>query len=244
MRALYEPGGRALEYSRLAVNLYAGCPHRCGYCFAADNRFIDKKKFHSDVHPRKGILAAIEKDCKRMEGDPRRILLCFNCDPYPATGTCEDVTRPALEIMEKYHMSAQILTKGGRLAIRDFDILERNDWKFGTTLLLWSEALRWKWEPKAASVDSRLEAIRVAHNRGIRTWVSVEPVVDPHEALWVISNLRDLVDYWKVGKINHRPEIERSIDWKKFLADVRKMLGDRPHLIKHDLLVAAGEESK
>lgn len=242
MRAIYVPSGRALEYSPLALNLYTGCAHGCSYCYAPSSLKRKRDEFHLNVQPRKGILEAIEKDCKRMKGDPRPILMCFHCDPYPPEGTCEDVTRPALEILEKYKMTAQVLTKAGLLATRDFDILKRNDWQFGTTLLLYKDTSQAKWEPNAATYESRHAAIIKAYQMDIRTWVSVEPVVDTCEALSIISDLRDIVDFWKIGKINHQPDIEKSIDWKKFLADVRSLLGDRPHLIKHDLLKAAGEK--
>lgn len=43
---IYEPKGRANEYSPYACNLYIGCSHRCRYCYAphalqrsADNYF-------------------------------------------------------------------------------------------------------------------------------------------------------------------------------------------------------------
>lgn len=241
MKAIYEPKGRALEYSPLAVNLYTGCPHGCKYCFAANSRFTKPETFHANVQPRKGILKAVESDCKRLKGDPRPVLMCFHCDPYPPEGTCDDVTRPALELMEKYNMTAQVLTKGGTLALRDFDILKRNGWKFGTTLLFWDDELRKEWEPNAATVVSRELAVIEAHKAGIETWVSVEPVVDAGEALAVIRGLLPFVDFWKIGKINHYPAIEKSIDWTWFLFRVRELLGDRPHLIKEDLLTAAGE---
>ncbi|GAG16265.1 unnamed protein product [marine sediment metagenome] len=79
-----------------------------------------------------------------------------------------------------------------------------------------------------------------AHERGIKTWVSVEPVVDPVEALMVIETLLPYVDLWKVGKLNHDPEREKAINWKNFLMKVERLLQDRPHIIKNDLLEAAG----
>ncbi len=242
MKAIYVPAGRALEYSPLALNLYTGCAHGCKYCFAADSRWTTPEQFHSNVQPRKGILAAIERDCKRMKGDQRPILMCFHCDPYPPAEV-EDVTRPALEILEKYNMTAQVLTKAGMRAARDFDILKRNDWQFGTTLLMADDELRRRWEPLASPVADRMDTIIHAHEMGIQTWVSVEPVVNADEALSVIRTLMGYVDFWKVGKINHRPEIEKEIDWTFFLYRVRELLGNRPHLIKHDLLKAAGEKA-
>ena len=34
MSIIYEPKGKAREYSPLAVNLYRGCSHGCLYCYA------------------------------------------------------------------------------------------------------------------------------------------------------------------------------------------------------------------
>ena len=31
---IYEPKGKAGEYSKLAANIYNGCGHGCEYCFA------------------------------------------------------------------------------------------------------------------------------------------------------------------------------------------------------------------
>ena len=75
-----------------------------------------------------------------------------------------------------------------------------------------------------------------AHAKGIFTWVSVEPVVDPEEALQVMRDLKPYVDFWKVGKLNHFADIEKSIDWAKFLRDVRTELNHGRYYIKQDLL--------
>ena len=129
----------------------------------------------------------------------------------------------------------QVLTKGGKRSIGDFDILERNDWKFGSTIIFLNEKLREDWEPGAASIAERIEAVREAHRRGIFTWVSVEPVVDAGEALSVMRELREVVDLWKVGKLNHDKEREAAIDWKRFLYDTEKVLAGKNFIIKKDL---------
>ena len=70
------------------------------------------------------------------------------------------------------------------------------------------------WRPPIAE---RIEAIREAHAMGIFTWVSVEPVVDPDEAIKVVESLRGEVDFWKIGKLNHDRQREAGIDWRRFL---------------------------
>lgn len=216
---IYEPKGAALEYSPLACNLYHGCGFGCKYCFAPAIAYKKLSDWAANPKPKKDILERLEKDAKRMRGDPRTILLCFTCDPYQSPEAAA-LTRKGLLILEKYEMTATVLTKGGEKAMRDFDILERNKWKFGTTLSHLSDAIQREWEPNARTVDSRIIAIRHANKRGIKTWMSVEPVMDTTEALKLIALLYREVDFWKIGKMNYH---KTGIDWAKFLVDVTEL---------------------
>lgn len=253
MPVIYEPKGRAREYSPLALNLYTGCVHGCKYCYAPGALRKLRSDFHTNVTPRKDILEKLEKDCKKMAGDPRQILLCFSCDPYqpntledamaygissPGGPLIEDVTRDALLILEKYRMNVTVLTEGGRRAIRDFDILQRNGWAFGTTLSFSTHKSLREWEPEpSANIKSRIEAISLAAALGIKTWVSVEPVFYISEALALMDTYKDIVGHWKVGKLNHCRDIERTIDWTFFLESVESILRGKSYYIKADLEV-------
>ena len=74
---------------------------------------------------------------------------------------------------------------------------------------------------------------------GIRTWASVEPVIEPGEALRAIAALLKIAHFIKVGKWNHDRRAN-AIDWKEFHTEAARLLEGHPHLFKHDLLVAAG----
>jgi DNA repair photolyase len=234
MPIIYEPRGKAREYSDLAVNLYTGCSHACRYCYcpAILRKTVDA--WALDPQPRRDILRELERDAKKLRGDPREILLSFMSDPYHSDSAAR-LTRQALEVLEQYDLRVQVLTKGGRRSTQDFDILLRNRWKYGTTIIFRSEALRAEWEPGAPPIAQRIEAIRQAHAMGIFTWVSVEPVVDPAEAIRVIETLCDEVDFWKIGKLNHDREREARIDWRRFLVDAEAALVGRHYLVKKDL---------
>lgn len=66
--------------------------------------------------------------------------------------------------------------------------------------------------------------------------LSIEPVIDPSEALKVMDKLIGYVDLWKVGKLNHNKAIEDTIDWQKFLVDsIQKLNGERTYF-KKDLV--------
>ncbi len=243
MSIIYEPRGKAREYSDLAVNLYTGCSHACRYCYcpAILRKTIDAWAF--DPQPRKGILRDLEREAKKLRGDPREILLSFMSDPYHSDEAAR-LTREALEVLERYDLRVQVLTKGGRRSTRDFDILLRNRWKYGATIIFESETCREHWEPGAPPIADRIEAIRHAHAMGIFTWVSVEPVIDPAEAIKVVEILRGEVDFWKIGKLNHDREREATIDWHRFLLDVEAALDGHHYLIKKDLERFRGAEGE
>jgi hypothetical protein len=72
------------------------------------------------------------------------------------------------------------------------------------------------WEPRAGDVGGRINALDKARARGLRTWLSVEPVIEPDQALGVIRALRGRVDTMKIGKLNHDREREALVDWRAF----------------------------
>lgn len=234
---IYEPKGAAAEYSHLAINLFQGCQFACKYCYAPAIARQRLDQWSKNPTPKKNILARIEAEAKKMKGDPRKILLCYTSDPYQNEEAAA-LTRDTLLILEKYKMTATVLTKAGMRAVQDFDILARNGWEFGTTLSISCKQTKREWEPGAASIRSRCEAIARANMENIKTWVSMEPVIDPQQALNVIDRMKYCVDFWKIGKMNHR---KIDIDWKKFHDDAVTLLDSlgAKYYIKKELAEAA-----
>jgi len=236
MVAIYEPKGIAREYAELALNLYSGCLHACLYCYAPACLHRQRDTFHADVRPREGIIEALRRQTPKYAGTDKRVLLSFTSDPYQPAEDQDGLTRQALEILAEHRIPFQVLTKGGMRAVRDFDLFHQADGWFATTLIFTDEASRVEWEPNAAPLESRIEAIQEAHRRGIRTWVSVEPVIDPRQALELIERLNPWVDGWKVGRLNHHPAAKK-VDWHGFARDLVKTLEvtEREWLVKESL---------
>ncbi len=242
LKVIYKPKGAAAEYSHLAINLYIGCRFACKYCYAPAIARQTLSEWSANPQPRKDILKKIEADAKQIEGDERTILLCYTSDPYQSPEAAA-LTREALLILEKYNLTATVLTKAGRAAEQDFDILRRNKWEFGTTLSGWLETSMREWEPFAASNGSRNMAIATAHNTGIKTWVSMEPVYNTKDALMAIEYMGGYVDFWKIGKMNHRT---LDIDWAKFRTDAIELLEKlgAKYYIKKELRGYTGAEKR
>lgn len=215
MKPIYEPKGAAKEYGDLALNIYTGCPHRCFYCFAPSVLRRDREKFHSDVRPRENIVEETRKQLEREGITGKLIHLCFTCDPYP-TGYDTWITREIIKLLKTYGNHVQILTKGS--GTRDFDLLDENDW-YGITV---SEGEQ-KAEPGAKMTARRLIDLVTAHENGIRTWVSFEPVLNAEKVLETIRYFGRYMDKVKIGKLNYHPS---DIDWKKFGNDAEALCQD------------------
>jgi len=200
MKPIYEPRGAAKEYGDYALNIYTGCSHRCRYCFAPGVLRKERDLFHSNVAPRDGIVEATKAQAEYITG--KTIHLCFTCDPYPM-GHDSSATREIIKVLKEYGNHVQILTKNA--ITRDFDLLDENDW-FGITL-------DGTENEHCMSSEKRIAALREAHERGIHTWVSFEPVVDADVVLANIREIAPFTDRMKIGKLNYHPF---DINWKEF----------------------------
>jgi DNA repair photolyase len=230
MSLIYQPRGKAREYAPLALELYSGCLHRCRYCYVPGHTGTTAQQFHhpGEIKPINGILDQLEREARSLQlrGEEREILMCFHCDPYQNLAPrAMDITRQAIKILIRHDLHFTILTKGGLRAARDFDLLEGyHQAAFGTTLVFWRQADADVWESGAASIVSRIAAVQKAKSLGVRCWISLEPVIDPEQALMLVKRLHPYVDYWRIGKINDHPELEKRIDWKAFGLEICRLL--------------------
>jgi DNA repair photolyase len=236
MSIVYEPAGRAREYAALAANLYSGCGHGCKYCYAPGALRRDSGQFHNSPQPRAKILALLKNDCQKLSSkNTPPVLFSFTTDPYQPLDEAYQLTRYGIQILHDNGLNVEILTKGGMRAARDFDLLTPKD-AFATTLTFIDTEQSREWEPVAALPADRMEAMRLAHSKGIRVWASLEPVIDPEQSLELIRKTHTFVDLFKVGVLNHHPYANK-INWHDFGWKAKKLLESlgKPYYLKHDL---------
>ena len=213
MKPIYEPKGAAKEYGDYAINIYTGCPHGCYYCFAPNVLHRQRNEFHSHIEPRKDIVKEIAKQIERENITDKLIHLCFTCDPYP-TGYDSTPTREIIKLLKDSGNHVQILTKGE--GTRDFDLLDSGDW-YGITYsgqddlgILFTPP---QAEPGSTPIAKRLAALEGAHTAGIKTWVSMEPVLNDEDCLNFLGLNVGYIDRYKIGKLNYWPS---KINWAEF----------------------------
>lgn len=231
MQAIYQPKGAAREYEGWACNLWNGCAHGCVYCYVPDVLRRDRSGFHATVAPRPGILDALERDCRRLEGRVKRVFLCFTCDPFPGKEMAMGITRQAIEILNRHGIGSAVLTKAWVHPDQFIPLGHHRQSRFGVSVTTAGPVQHEQWEPESACWGQRLHNLMVAKCRKIPTWASCEPVINPDMTLAMIKEAAPFVDYFAVGRMNHvgrLPDPYRvqvaGIDWPKFREDAEALL--------------------
>jgi DNA repair photolyase len=237
MAVIYTPTGKAREYSPYACNLYSGCNHGCKYCYCPA---IRRKTRDNYLIPevRRNIVRDFENDCKKIYNLQSQVLFCFMTDPYNKLEKTERLTRQCLEIALIYHVPIAILTKSITV-IDDIKLIKRfgENIIIGMTITFDNEKDSREWEPGAATPEERIKTLQIFHDAGVKTWASFEPVIKPSQSLNMMGKLSEIVDLFKIGKINNYQGLDKTINWNKFLIESCELLRskNKDFYIKHDL---------
>jgi len=241
MSPIYEPKGKARGYSPLALNFYNGCDHGCTYCF--NKRF---KYFTDNPVLKKNFFANLLKDAKKLAGTNKQVLLCFSGDPYCKKDVVLQATRRVLEILLLYKIPTAVLTKGGERCLRDLDLFKQfgEGIKIGASLTFSDPEHSKHYEPGAALPEERFQTLKTLHDAGIRTWVSLEPVINIKQTLAIIDITHPYVTEYKIGKLNgYRLEKNNPFgfncnhNWKYFLNEAvsRMRMYNKQFYVKKEL---------
>ena len=234
---IYAPKGQAGEYAPLAANPYRGCGHACAYCYVPAVLKMKRPDFDAGAVPRPDYLRHLIKDAQKYQraGITEQVMISFTSDPYhPGDNT---LTRETIKVLQDHGLGVCTLTKGGTRSLRDFDLFRPSRDAFASTLTSLDAAFSRKWERAAALPSDRLRALRTFHERGIYTWVSLEPTLDVEASLSIVQATHQYVDLYKVGRANYLKEVTRCTDWRDYtlrMIDLLQRVG-AAHYIKRDL---------
>lgn len=233
---IYPPRGQAGEYSALAANPYRGCGHKCAYCYVPRVTKQDRQEFNAGAVDRANYLDQLRKDAVKYQaaGLDGQVMISFTSDPYhPGDST---LTRQSFEVLIEHGLAICALTKGGTRGLRDIDLFRPDRDAFASTLTSLDDRFSQKWESGAALPGDRIAALKAFHQRGIFTWVSLEPTIDVEASLSIVDATHSFVDLFKVGRVNYLP-ITKTEDWRNYtlrMIDKLQTLG-KAHYIKKDL---------
>ena len=172
-----------LSFDR-SINPYRGCEHGCVYCFARPTHaymgLSAGVDFEARLFAKPDAPRLLERELSRPDYKVQPIAIGTNTDPYQPVEKQWRIMRQLLEVLEAAGHPVGIVTKSA-LVVRDIDILSRMASKGLARVALSVTTLDRKlartMEPRAATPEKRLEAMRALSNAGIPVSVMAAPVI-------------------------------------------------------------------
>jgi DNA repair photolyase len=167
-----------------SINPYKGCEHGCIYCFARPTHaylgLSPGLDFESKLVAKPDAAAALRAELARPSYRCDVIALGANTDPYQPIERQWRITRAVLEVLREARHPVSIVTKSG-MVLRDIDILSEMAGQglasVFVSITTLDRALARRMEPRAATPERRLEAVRALSAAGVPVGVLVSPVI-------------------------------------------------------------------
>ena len=184
-----------------AINTYRGCEHGCVYCYARPNHAyvglspgvdFESKLFFKPEAPR-----LLERELSRPGYACAPIHIGGVTDVYQPAERELKLTRGCLEVLQRFRHPLSVITKSA-LIVRDADILGAMAGeglaKAYVSVTTLDRRLARDMEPRAATPERRLAAIRTLADAGVPVGVGFAPVVpglNDHEMEAVLERGRE-----------------------------------------------------
>lgn len=216
---LYQTG---VEYGDYTMNHVQGCAHGCKYpCYAFQlkRRFGQIKNYEEWLEPHivSNTLELLDKEIPRLKDKIESVQLCFTTDPfmvgYPEVG---QMSIAAIRKLNAAGIKCITLTKG--VLPEELATLSAEN-EHGITLVTLDEGYRKKKEPGAASCKERLASLKVLHDLGCKTWVSIEPYPTPNMVEQDLESLLESVSFADrliFGRTNYSTEASAFREHRRF----------------------------
>jgi DNA repair photolyase len=188
-----------LSFDR-SLNPYRGCEHGCVYCFARPTHaymgFSPGLDFETKLFAKTNAAELLAKELDAPGYEPRTLAIGTNTDAYQPIEREQRIMRDVLQVLSDRNHPVGIVTKSA-LITRDIDLLgpmaEKGLAKVAISITTLDRDLARKMEPRAATPEKRLDAIRQLVKAGIPVTVLVAPVIpglNDHEIEAILAAAR------------------------------------------------------
>ena len=229
-----------------SMNIYQGCEHGCIYCFARNSHeywgYSAGLDFERKILVKKNAPVLLEEKLKSKNWKAHTIVMSGNTDCYQPAERKFQITRKCLELFHKYRHPVAIITKNA-LILRDLDILtalaKDNLIGVNVSITSLSEKTRLLLEPRTATIQKRLETVKVLSENGIPVNVMLAPIIpgiNSHEILPLAKAVSDagaLSIAYTVVRLNGAIG-EIFTDW------IHKAMPDRADKVLHQIAECHG----
>lgn len=167
-----------------SVNAYRGCEHGCAYCYARPYHeylgFSSGLDFETKIMVKTEAPVLLRKELSLPRWQPQSISMSGVTDCYQPAERIFKLTRGCLEVLAEFRNPVALITKN-HLITRDIDVLRELAAHqcvaaFISITSLQSDLAR-VLEPRAASPEFRLDAVRQLSEAGVPVGVMVAPII-------------------------------------------------------------------
>ncbi len=255
-KAIYNPSGKAGEYSYWACNFYVGCSNGCTYCYCKKGILAgamgqDKPQLKKCFKDEKHALEVFEKELLQNKTELQKHGIFFSFTTDPAIEETWYLTGCAINICRLHDVPFSVLTKSAKWLVDEFIYELQNNgtiwnrepkihlWSFGFTLTGHDEL-----EPNASTNLERIETMKKLHNAGFKTFASIEPIIDFDASYEMIQklSLTFSCDLFKIGLLSGKKYDLTLL--RRFINHVTWLVDETPIYFKDTLLKQAGIERK
>jgi DNA repair photolyase len=167
-----------------SINPYRGCEHGCIYCYArpahAYMGLSPGLDFESKLFFKPEASRLLERELSNPRYVPEIIHIGGNTDPYQPEERKLRVTRQLIEVLDRFNHPFSVITKSA-LIVRDLDLLsamaKRNLVRVAISITTLDRKLARSMEPRAATPEKRLEAVRRLSEAGVPVIVMFAPCI-------------------------------------------------------------------
>jgi DNA repair photolyase len=167
-----------------SINPYRGCEHGCVYCFARPTHaylgLSPGLDFETKLFMKPNAPELLERELSAPNYVPKVIAIGTNTDPYQPIERRYKIMRRILEVLDSAGHPVGIVTKSA-LVLRDLDILarmaKRDLVKVALSVTTLDAKLARTMEPRAATPQRRLDALRQLVKAGVPATAMVAPVI-------------------------------------------------------------------
>lgn len=239
-----------VEFADFCINHVEGCSHGCRYpCYA----MMMKKRcgvistYEDWTRPKivENASELLEKELARYQGRIKSVHLCFSTDPFMFG--YDEIGQLSLRLMRRLNsenIPCTVLTKGvypEEIALDErmspdlpparggLQQQARRRNEFGISLVSLDEGFRRDYEPNAARFEERIKSLRYLHEKGFKTWVSMEPYPTPNiirQDLLKILEAVSFADEIIFGRLNYSPKTRVFSHTKTFYNSQAKSVMD------------------
>jgi len=229
-----------------SMNVYQGCEHGCIYCFARNSHeywgYSAGLDFERKIMVKKNAPELLEEKLQSKNWKAHTIVMSGNTDCYQPAERKFQITRKCLELFHKYRHPVAIITKNS-LITRDLDILSElakdNLIAVNVSITSLSEKTRLLLEPRTATIQKRLETVRLLSEKGIPVNVMLAPIIPGINSHEILPLAKAAADYGALSIAYTVVRLNGAIgeiftDW------IRKAMPDRADKVLHQIAECHG----